>query len=290
MLKIDDHIHVTLEQLPPQGRFSSSSAENMIPHLDELGIEKAILMCGGETEGQLSPGMAGVADCEEICRRFPDRYAWMCNVSAKDPETLPQRLAAYKAAGAVGIGELAILEPITSPFLMALYAAAEKLELPVLFHMSPYLYKGYGVVDDPGLPGLEIVLKTFPQLTVIGHSQAFWQEMSGDAPTAPELRNGWAKGPVVPGGRIPQLLDQYPNLMCDLSANSGSFSILRDEENGLAFLEKYQDRLFFGTDMVSTQMVFPLGAWLDKMAEEGKLSQEAYAKICRENAIRVFHL
>lgn len=36
---------------------------------------------------------------------------------------------------------------------------------------------------------------------------------------------------------------------------------MRDEEFGLAFLEKYQDRLLFGTDMANCEMTFPLGNW-----------------------------
>ena len=59
---------------------------------------------------------------------------------------------------------------------------------------------------------------------------------------------------------------------------------------GLAFLEKYADRLFFATDMVNSDMVFPLGAWLDEQTAKGKLSKEAYEKICRGNAQRVFGL
>ena len=80
------------------------------------------------------------------------------------------------------------------------------------------------------------------------------------------------------------------NLYGDLSANSGSRAIMRDEEFGLNFLETYADRLFFATDMVNKDMVFPLGAWLDEMAQSGRLSREVYNKICFENAQRIFGL
>ena len=40
----------------------------------------------------------------------------------------------------------------------------------------------------------------------------------------------------------------------------------------LEFLETYADRLFFATDMVNTEMVFPLGQWLDEQAANGALS------------------
>ena len=85
---------------------------------------------------------------------------------------------------------------------------------------------------------------------------------------------------------INRILDGYG----DLSANSGSRAIMRDEAFGLAFLEEYADRLFFATDMVNKDMVFPLGQWLDDQVSCGKLSRETYNKICFENAQRIFKL
>ena len=57
-----------------------------------------------------------------------------------------------------------------------------------------------------------------------------------------------------------------------------------------ASFEKYADRLFFATDMVNKDMVFPLGTWLDRMVSEGRLSKDAYEKIVRGNAQRIFGL
>ena len=198
-------------------------------------------------------------------------------------------------AAQMGHGAFADVErpggvPDSDPFLQALFAAAEKLEMPVTIHMSPEVGYSYGVVDEPGLPLLEQVLQKFPNLKLLGHSQTFWIEMSGDAPTDKEGRNSWGQGPVVPGGRVPALFAQYPNLYGDLSANSAGQAIMRDEAFGLAFLEKYADRLFFATDMVNTDMVFPLGGWLDEQLATGKLSRRAYDLICFGNAQRVFGL
>lgn len=69
---------------------------------------------------------------------------------------------------------------------------------------------------------------------------------------------------------------------------SGPKAIMRDLEFGLEFLETYADRLFFATDMVNSDMVFPLGAWLGEQVERGTLSREAYEKICWKNAERMF--
>ena len=214
----------------------------------------------------------------------------MCAVDPKGKEPVYDRLARFKAQGAIGVGELTTNRRLDDPFLQELFAAAEKLELPVTIHMSPEVGYSYGVVDDPGLPLLEEVLRRYPKMKLLGHSQTFWIEMSADAPKDKEGRNSWGEGPVVPGGRVPELFEKYPNLYGDLSANSGSRAIMRDEAFGLAFLEKYADRLFFATDMVSKDMVFPLGAWLDEMLAAGKLREETYEKIVRGNARRIFGL
>lgn len=286
MQRIDLHLHLTPWQLPKLGKMNLTSAKNMLPHLDELHIMKGVLMSSAEKGLPFGTNKANRA----ICQKYPERYAWMCALKADHPETVYDRLKAFKAQGAIGVGELAVNRRLDDPFLQALFAAAEKLDMPVTFHMSPEVGYSYGVVDNPGLPLLEQVLAKYPKLKILGHSQTFWIEMSADAPTEKVARNQWGDGPVIPGGRVPELFEKYPNLYGDLSANSGSRAIMRDEAFGLAFLEKYQDRMFFATDMVNKHMAFPLGAWLDQMHAEGKLSQEAYEKILYRNAQRVFGL
>jgi len=284
MKKIDLHLHLTPFQLPKLGKINLASAKNMIPHLDELNIETGVLMSSAESGLPFGTNKAN----KKICDKYPGRYYWMCNISPKGKEPVYDRLARYKEEGAIGIGELTYNHKLTDPFLQEVFAAAEKLDMPITMHMSPEEGFSYGVVDDPGLPMLEDVLKKYPKLKILGHSQTFWIEMSSDAPADKEGRNSWGKGPVVPGGRVPELFEKYPNLYGDLSANSAGQAIMRDEAFGLAFLETFADRLFFATDMVNTDMVFPLGSWLDTQLASGQLSQEAYNQICFGNAQRVF--
>ncbi len=286
MKKIDLHLHLTPFQIPKLGKMNLTSGKNMLSHLDELGIGKGVLMSSSESGLPFGTNKAN----RKICQQFPDRYAWMCAVSPKGKEPVYDRLARFKAQGAIGVGELTTNVKLDDPFLQELFAAAEKLDMPITIHMSPEVGYSYGVVDDPGLPLLEDVLKKYPNLKILGHSQTFWIEMSADAPKDKESRNSWGDGPVVPGGRVPDLFEKYPNLYGDLSANSAGRAIMRDEAFGLGFLETYADRLFFATDMVNTDMVFPLGAWLDEQLAAGKLSQNAYDQICFGNAQRVFGL
>lgn len=287
MKKIDLHMHImTTVNIPKLGKVNLSSPKKMIAHMEELGISKAVLMSSGEKKIPFGKN----STCKKICEKYPKHFAWMCMLDEKDEATVYDRLAEYKRQGAIGVGELTINKPLNDSFLQAVFAAAEKLELPVTIHMSPEVGFSYGVVDEPRLPLLEEVLKKYPKLKVLGHSQTFWIEMSADAPDTKEERNSWGEGPVVPGGRVPELFAKYENLYGDLSANSAGQAIMRDPEFGLNFLETYADRLFFATDMVNSDMVFPLGAWLDEQVKKGTLSRAAYEKICRRNAQRIFGL
>ena len=286
MKKIDLHLHLTPFQIPKLGKMNLASAKSMIPHLEELGIGKGVLMSSAEKGLPFGTNKAN----RKISQQFPDRYRWMCAVDPKGKEPVYDRLARFKSQGAIGVGELTTNRRLDDPFLQELFAAAEKLGMPVTVHMSPEVGFSYGVVDEPGLPLLEQVLEKFPDLNILGHSQTFWIEMSADAPKDKEGRNSWGQGKIIPGGRVPELFEKYPNLWGDLSANSGGNAIMRDPEFGLWFLETYAERLFFATDMVNADMVFPLGAWLDEMVAAGKLSQRAYDLICFGNAQRVFGL
>ena len=157
--------------------------------------------------------------------------------------------------------------------------------MPVLFHIGGPT-GDYGLIDDIGLPRLEKVLQMFPNLQFLGHSQKFWAEISSDV--TEESRYGFPTGKVTPG-RVVELMRKYPNLCGDISAGSGGNAVMRDPEFGYAFLEEFQDRLYFGTDICSIKNERPLSFWLDKAVEDGNISQIAYEKICRENAYALLH-
>ncbi len=282
MKKTDSHLHLVKESSQDA---PFVSADEMLPHLKELGIYKGILMSSGE-----DVPWGNNQNNWEICEKYPTIYYWMCNLDFKEPNTIFERLKFYKEKGAVGIGELMINKNINHPFIQEIFKSAEQLHMPVLFHMSPQIGFQYGIVDEPGLPLLEDALQKYPDLIFIGHSQPFWHEISKNPGYSLEERNNWGNGPVKNGGRLVYLFENYKNLYGDLSANSGGCAIMRDEDFGLYFLETYQDRLLFGTDMINTDMVFPLSQWLDTKADEGKLSRLAYEKISYLNSEKIFKI
>ena len=133
------------------------------------------------------------------------------------------------------------------------------------------------------------MLKKHPKLKFIGHSQPFWAELSADI--TEEFRNRYPKGKVTEG-RIAELLRKYDNLYCDLSAGSGANSMMRDPEYAEKFLNEFADRIFFGCDICDAKAAFPFkfSDFLEQMRADGRLKEENYRKICRENAERVLGL
>ncbi|MBM4084044.1 MAG: amidohydrolase, partial [Planctomycetes bacterium] len=76
----------------------------------------------------------------------------------------------------------------------------------------------------------------------------------------------------------------------DLSAGSGFNAISRDSEFGYQFLEEFQDRLLFATDLVYTGQELPIVPYFKKLRDEKLISAEAHEKITWRNANRVLRL
>lgn len=267
MRKIDLHLHTRLSTDGKSNEVKKlfSAVSEMIAHMNDLGIEKAVLMSGGESNDFFGSN----DEMCKICHTYSTHFSWMCNLDEKDIDTVYTRLKQYKHDGAIGIGELIINKRLDHPFLQAVFTAAEKLELPITIHMSPRENYNYGVVDEPDLPLLEDVLRNYPKLKILGHSPLFWNDIQG---------------------KTYELFSKYPNLYGDLSANSGGNAIMKNPDFGLRFLASFSDRLFFATDMLNNRTVYPLSAWLDKQYASGNISCEVYEKIYYKNAERIFHL
>ena len=293
--KIDIHVH-TSESMWPSGMLGARYAtpEELIHIYDQIGVEKGLLLPMITNEYYLQ--ITSNYEIKQIVDKHPDRFVWFCNLDPRQGQFSPntdftQYISVCKANGAKGVGEICSNLYFDDPLTLNLLRQCEKCEMPVTFHIGD-MGGDYGLVDEIGLPRLEKVLQMFPKLTFLGHSQKFWAEISGDLTV--EERNGYPTGKVAPGGRVVELLRKYPNLCGDLSAGSGFNAICRDPEFGYAFMEEFQDRLFFGTDICDprnvTNSMMKLSQYLDEAVENGHISQEAYEKISRRNAEKLLGL
>lgn len=281
--KLDIHVHLANGK-NPMGMFT---VQERMEFDKMMGIDKCVLLpVGGLVPGADLPvggNMLMPEDACQICREHPDHFVWFCNITPDGTDATYRQLKAYKEMGARGVGEFASLKSFDDPVMDHMFSCCEELGLPVLFHISPNGL-GYGVIDEAGLPLLEKALQRHPGLAFIGHSQPFWFEIAQypENLTAEE-RNVYPSGKVIPG-RVPYLLEHYPNLYADLSADSGGNALMRDPEYAIEFLNKFQDRLMFGSDICNTTFIYPLSSYLDSLLHQLKISEEVYTKVCRTNA------
>ena len=288
---IDIHTHSHLPRHPNIVRHTNKlcwpTPERLIEMLDSAAIDMAVV------HGCVNPERRWTLvipeEIIEICSRYPTRLIPFCNV---DPRYLAHGeasdflpiLEAYRDLGCKGIGEYFPNIPFDDPLNYNVFAAAQDVGFPLTFHVAPGIGGHYGLYDDPGLPRLERVLKAFPDLVFLGHSQAFWAEISSDVPGA--KRGGYPKGKVTPG-RVVELMRAHPNLHGDLSAGSGLNAISRDPEFGYEFMEEFQDRLYFGTDIAKDPQEPRIIGYFEQLKSEALIPAEVYERIAWRNAARL---
>ena len=290
-MRIDIHTHCsTRNSLSRPNGSRYPTPDELVSVLDERGIDRAVILSTVSPEFRYV--LVTPEQVLEYAASYPDRLIPFCSV---DPRYLTNDetadftpiLEVYHRAGFRGIGEFIPNIPVDHPMNMNVFRAAEKVGLPLTFHLAPALGGFYGCYDELGLPRLEKVLQAVPDLTFLAHSQVFWAEISSDV--TEEGRSGYPSGRVTPG-RVVELMQRYPALHGDLSAGSGYNAISRDREFGAYFIEEFSDRLLFGTDIANLDQKTPIIGYLDELLAEGAISEDTYEKVTWKNAVRVLRL
>lgn len=286
---IDIHVHVRRVPGPMRnGKQAYATPEQLIARYDAVGIERGVLLPGVNPECAYMP--QSNEEVIGISEEFPGRFVPFCNV---DPRALTNSVDAplgdllrhYRDKGCKGVGEISANLAFLDPLVQNLFRHAEDTGLPVTFHIACRIGGIYGLYDDPGLPQLEFCLQRFPKLRFLGHSQTFWAEMAPLETTGD--RAGYPKYPLKEEGAVPKLFRRYPNLLGDLSAGSGCNALTRDPDYAVRFLEEFQDRLFFGTDICAPDTPTPLVDFLLDLRQSGRISETVFQKVARENAAKL---
>lgn len=289
---IDIHVHTRKIAGPPRldGKTYASPSE-LVAQYDRLGIEAGVLLPEVSPECCFVP--QGNQELLEICQAWPGRFIPFCNVdpramtnSADAP--LGKLLEFYRERGYKGIGEVTCNLRFDEPLVVNLFKHVQEVGFPLTFHIAPQLGGTYGLYDDPGLPLLEASLRKFPRLRFLAHSTTFWAEM---APLREvKDRYDYPKYPLEREGVVPRLFRTYPNLLGDLSAGSGANALARDPAYAVRFLNEFQDRLFFGTDICGPGQEVPQAKFLLDLRDSGKISPAVFEKIARGNATKLLGL
>jgi hypothetical protein len=275
---IDVHTHIGRLRLGHR----RLTAGKLVRWMDRKGIDQAVVLA--------------IENPEELdfyvptpyilrsCRRYPDRLIPFCNVDPRIRNANPNTpfediLAEHKANGARGFGEMLAGLPLDDPRLMAIYQACGRLELPVMLHLDHL--RG---IDDVGLPGLRRVLEACPDTTFLAHGPHWWAEISADCTL--DQRGAYPKTPVQSPGAVEHIFERFPNVYGDLSAASGYNAVTRDPDFGRAFLERWQDRLCFGTDYLEPGQQTPIIDFIRTV----DISEPARRKITQDNAARILKI
>ena len=294
MKKIDMHVHTRAKKgITYIGSNTTyATPEEIISMYDRLGVEKGVIMPSPSPESSVCPQSA--EDVIDIIEKYPNRFYWFCNIAPRPGKNSPDTdfsyfLNYYKKKGAKGIGEVTANLYFDDPLVLNLFKHVEKCKMPLTFHMAHKKNDCYGLIDDLGLPRLEKALSMFPKLKFLAHSQTYWAEITSDVNDI--TRKGYPTGKIHPGRGV-ELMRKYPNLYGDMSAGSGFNAITREPEFGYSFLEEFNERLLYGTDICSPENdrlpFFGFSFWLDEACANGKISKTTYENICRNNALRLF--
>ncbi len=262
MFKIDAHNHPD---------FNKYNFERFIANMDELGIDKAVLLTWenpwdenymSNMTGCPSPLCGDVPVPFERVLNFyekaPDRFLMGYCPDPRRPDAIVKMKSAIDTYGVKVCGEVKFRMMYDNPDIIDLFRFCGENGLPVVLHIDnatahlahpASLRKHYWYGGD--IFTLERALELCPETNFLGHAPGFWGCISGDD----EWKTvGYPRGPVAPGGHIERLLDKFPNLYCDCSAGSGCIALGRDTEYTKKLIMAHPDRFIYARDEFSNNL------------------------------------
>ncbi len=285
MFKIDIHNH-------PE--YYGRSAKAVVDDMDANGIDATILLSVEAPQHEHEPQVQrvnspfGTADnivplerCVAYQEKFPERFSIGYCPDFRRPDSLDRLKSAIRLFDICMCGEVKVRAQYDNPDAIRMWRFCGEKGLPVLMHLDYPIPIGGGYPWPDywyggGIEALERALELCPETKFIGHAPGFWSHISNDDQY---LTKVYPKGKVIPGGKLEQLLEKYPNLYCDMSAGSGCKALERDREYTVKFLNTWQDRVMYGRDhFLNTHQ---------ELLESLPLSDQVKAKIYGLNACAI---
>ncbi len=271
------------------------NCKKLVSNMDECGIDKTWLLTWETPESECNPEVSWCVSRQtplaavpldatlEYIREAPERFTLGYAPDPRDPYAVNRLKAAVNSFDVKICGEVKLRMMYDNPDALRLFRCAGELGLPVLLHFD-YEYPSGKLFPRPswwyggGIDCLERVLIACPGTNFIGHAPGFWAHISNDDKY---LTEPYPSGELVPGGKIERLLEKYPNLYCDISANSGLRALSRDKEYTVSFLNRFRDRVLYGRD-------YYYNAHQELLNSLG-LEKDVLDDIYYKNALRLIH-
>lgn len=188
--------------------------------------------------------------CLSYIERAPEKFVLGYAPDPRRPEAIDQLEAAMSIFGVRVCGEIKLRMMYDNPDALRMYRFCGEKGLPVTVHIDYELSSGRSYPRPNywyggGMEAFERAVQACPGTAFLGHAPGFWAHISGDDQFD---KCSYPKGPVVPDGKLIEMMRQYPNLYCDISAGSGHNALARDPAFARDFLLEFKDRVLYGRD------------------------------------------
>lgn len=273
----------------------------IIQNMDEFHIDKTWLLSWEAPDSEYAPTennpyMGGrllnrdpqrvpvsFAQVWEYKTKAPDRFILGYGPDPRLPDAIDSLKAAITHFDVKICGEIKFRMMYNNFDALDLFRFCGDAGLPVTLHFD---YPGATLNGQPyprphwwyggSIDTLESVLESCPNTIFLGHAPGFWGHLSNDDKMYSTLR---PTGELIPGGRVEQLLEKYPNLYCDISAGSGHVALSRDLDYTYRFMNRFADRILYARDMFTNQH--------QELIESLQLPQDVKELIYHGNAERL---
>ncbi len=188
--------------------------------------------------------------CLYYKERVPERFVLGYAPDPRRPEAIDLLEGAINVYGVQTYGELKLRMCYDNPDALRVFRFCGEKQLPVTVHID-YEFDTGTKYPRPnwwyggGFDAFARAVRACPETVFLGHAPGFWAHISADDK---HDREPYPEGPVMPGGKLVELLRECPNLFCDISAGSGCRALSRDPEYAKEFLIEFQDRILYGRD------------------------------------------
>ncbi|WP_127583822.1 amidohydrolase family protein [Paenibacillus koleovorans] len=244
------------------------STEKILADMAENNIDRTWLLTLETPEHEYSPayhritrgnkdGPIPFASCLESFKQAPDKFVLAYAPDPRHPHAIDKLEAAIELYNVRVCGEIMLRMMYDNWDAIALFQVCGKRGLPVIVEVN------YGAGSDgrfPNRPGywygggidaFERAIAQCADTSFLGHGPGFWSHISKDEGYK---SSDYPRGEVLPGGKVVEMMRQYPNLYCDLSAYSGLNALKRDVGFTKEFLLEFQDRILYGRDQYDNHL------------------------------------
>ncbi len=193
--------------------------------------------------------------CVDYVAQHPDKFTIGYAPDPRLPDSIDRLKEAIDSYGVRVYGEIKLRMMYDNPDAIRMYRFCGERGLPVVVHID-YEFENGQTYPRPnwwyggGIEAFERAVKACPETIFLGHAPGFWAHIASDGQ---HDKVPYPKWNDIKSKKIVEMLRNYSNLYCDISAGSGHNALNRNHDFTRTFLVEFQDRILYGRDDFDTQ-------------------------------------